>query len=138
MTDQLSQRAKETIGKRLRDLREGAGITVSEIARNASMDRTYIHDIEAGRANWSIDHLARLLQQYHSSLESFFVGMRSNEIPPEHADLFRMLAIILDSRDPDLAFGIRVNLEAISEKAARIRRARDSPSPSKGRARKAR
>ena len=125
MDDLRSERVKKEIGKRLRELREAAGITVASIEKRSKadgkkIDRTYIYDIENGNANWSIEHLARILSYCHSSLESFFFGLQKSDIPVEQQPFHRMLATILNSKDPDLTFGIRVNLEAISEKAIRV------------------
>ncbi len=48
------------LGRRLREARTGAGLTVSELARVASTSRRYITEAEAGRANLTIVKLAQL------------------------------------------------------------------------------
>jgi len=48
------------LGARVRGLREGAGRTVLELAREAGISRRYLTETEAGRANPSLSVLARL------------------------------------------------------------------------------
>jgi transcriptional regulator with XRE-family HTH domain len=122
--DERTRRAKKEIGKKLEGIRVKAGLSPGAIVKRAKLDgvkidRSYIYDIESGEANWSIDKLTKILQYCHTSLESFFFGLQRSDIPPDHQPFHRMLEEILKSQDPDLTFGIRVNLEAISEKAAR-------------------
>lgn len=110
------------MGRRLRELREQAGISVAGLAKQCKLDRTYIYDVENGTANWTIEHFATLLSACHSSLESFLAGLNSSDFSPEDETFHRMLGVILASGDDDLRFGIRINLEAISEKAVRVRK----------------
>ncbi len=48
------------LGKRLRTAREGAGQSVSQLARDAGLSRRHVTEAEAGRANLSILKLSRL------------------------------------------------------------------------------
>ena len=49
-----------SIGRRLRAIREEAGLSLSAVARDAGVSRRYLTETEAGRANPSILVLARL------------------------------------------------------------------------------
>jgi XRE family aerobic/anaerobic benzoate catabolism transcriptional regulator len=54
------QALKLELGRRLRAAREARKLTVSEAARGADVSRRYLTEAEAGRANPSIEILARL------------------------------------------------------------------------------
>jgi len=121
--------AKKMMGARLRRLREEAGIPVTQLAEDADIDRSYIHDIEAGRANPTLDVYAKLLSFCHVDFHEFLTGLQSTDVPLKHAEMQRMLSVILNSGVEDLIQGIRVNLEALSEKAMRLQKTRASPRP---------
>lgn len=120
------------MGAKLKRFREEHGMSVSELARVSKRDRTYIHDIEAGRGNPTLDIYAELLSHCGVDFEEFLAGFRSDAIPSDDQDFHRMLSIILNSGIGELRQGIHVNLEAISEKAVRLKRARAGPSPASG------
>jgi transcriptional regulator with XRE-family HTH domain len=115
------ERAKKLMGERLQRLRLDAGLSVTKLAKLTKRDRTYIHDIEAGRANPTIEHYAELLSKCGVDFEDFLLGFRLETVPREHHEFHRMLSVILNSKVGDLVHGIRVNLEALSEKAARMK-----------------
>ncbi len=48
------------LGRRLREAREGARLSLSELARRSDLSRRYVTEAEAGRANLSVLKLARL------------------------------------------------------------------------------
>lgn len=48
------------LGRRLREARAGAGLSVSDLARRADLSRRYVTEAEAGRANVSLIKLADL------------------------------------------------------------------------------
>lgn len=50
------------LGQRLRGLREEAGLTVTELARQAGLSRRFLTETEAGRANPSVASLVRLAE----------------------------------------------------------------------------
>lgn len=50
----------EELGRRLREARRRAGLSLAELAREAGASRRYVTDAEAGRANLSITKLADL------------------------------------------------------------------------------
>ena len=50
----------EELGRRLREARQGRGLSVAEVAERADISRRYLTDAEAGRANPSLLVLARL------------------------------------------------------------------------------
>lgn len=128
MDDPRIELAKQLMGARFRKLREESGVTVSTLAERSGKDRSYIHDIETGRANFSIDIFAQLLSHCGVDFEEFLTGLEPSDAPAHHQEFYRMLRIILNSGIKDLIQGIRVNLEAISEKAVRLQNARASPS----------
>jgi transcriptional regulator with XRE-family HTH domain len=48
------------VGQTLCEAREAAGLTQEELAARATMDRSYISDVERGTASLSVDRLLRL------------------------------------------------------------------------------
>lgn len=50
----------DELGRRLREAREAAGLSVSDLARRSGLSRRYVTEAEAGRANLSVLKLARL------------------------------------------------------------------------------
>src|SRR5213593_958285 len=140
MEDPRSAKAKAIIGQHFTRLREEAGISqnkLADMARKAELtgaNRSYIIDIEKGRANPTIETFANLLSLCGYDLEEFLTGLKSSNVPPGHHNFHRMLSVILNSGNDDLIHGLRVSLEALSEKAARLMKARASPtnSPSSG------
>ena len=50
----------QALGRRLRETREGAELSVTELARRAAVSRRYVTEAEAGRANVSVIKLAAL------------------------------------------------------------------------------
>lgn len=47
-------------GKRLREVREAAGISQEKLAELASLHRTYVSSVERGKRNISIENIERL------------------------------------------------------------------------------
>lgn len=56
--EQFAQRA--AFGKRVRQLRAGAGISQEELAHGAGLDRSYVGQVERDERNVSLDHIYRL------------------------------------------------------------------------------
>ncbi len=72
------------LGRRLREARSGAGLTVAEVAHRAGLSRRYVTEAEAGRANLSILKLAALAQALRTPLATLvdlqLVSKRSERI----------------------------------------------------------
>jgi transcriptional regulator with XRE-family HTH domain len=49
-------------GKRLREVREGAGISQERLAEKARLHRTYVSSVERGKRNISLENIERLAQ----------------------------------------------------------------------------
>ena len=134
MDDPRIAKAKLIIGQQFARLREEAGISQNKLAAMArgaevtGANRSYIIDIEKGRANPTIETLANLLSLCGYDFEEFLTGMKASKVPPQHQNFHRMLSVILNSGNEDLIHGIRVNLEALSEKVMRLR-TRTTPNP---------
>jgi len=125
------KKARELLGEQLRQWREAAGLSILQLAEKMGTKRTFIYDIEAGRKNFTVDYWEKLLRACGVPPEEGLRGFSTSDMPREFQDLFRMLAIIVTKGNDDLIHGIRVNLDAISDKALRLHRPR-SPSPSPG------
>ena len=63
---------QEKVGQRIRELRNGIGISQEELADRANLDRTYISSVEKGRRNISIGTLEKIVNQLNCTLHDFF------------------------------------------------------------------
>jgi transcriptional regulator with XRE-family HTH domain len=121
------KRAKELLGARLDQLREQAGLSKTELAEAAKVDRTYVHDLLAGEGNPTIEMYAKLASACGVDFEEFLAGLNPDSQPAAHQAYYRMLKAILNSGVRELAESLFVVLEALSEKAGRLKRIRDGP-----------
>lgn len=62
---------EHTFAARLRALREEAGLSVADLARLADLNRTYVHNLEAGRREPSLKLATRLAKALGESLAVF-------------------------------------------------------------------
>lgn len=82
----------EFIGSRVRNLRQGLGLSQEEFALNCGLDRTYISDIERGRRNVSIVNLEAIASTLCVPLSSLFAGLPSTaeKLDPDSQDVFHV------------------------------------------------
>ncbi|MGH8506981.1 MAG: helix-turn-helix domain-containing protein [Terriglobales bacterium] len=52
--------AQRTLGRRIRELRQQRGWTIEQLAEHASLDWTYVGQVERGRRNLSLHSLLAL------------------------------------------------------------------------------
>jgi len=117
--------ARELLGEKIKDYREGSGLSVLDLVSKTGdqqVNRTFVYDIEAGRKNFTVDHWEKLLRALGVPPEKALSGFKSSDIPKGAEDLYRMLKIIVESGDDDLILGVRVNLDAVADKALRLRK----------------
>ena len=63
---------KQTVGKRIRELRNKLGVSQEELAAMVELDRTYITSVERGKRNISIVNIEKLAIALKVSLAEFF------------------------------------------------------------------
>ncbi len=63
---------KQTVGKRIRELRNKLGVSQEELAAIVELDRTYITSVERGKRNISIVNIEKLATALNVSLAEFF------------------------------------------------------------------
>ena len=63
---------KQKYAKRLRSLRNEAGISQEELAFRAKLDRTYINSVENGKRNISIVNIEKITKALGISVFDFF------------------------------------------------------------------
>lgn len=63
---------KQTVGKRVKELRNKIGISQEELADTAQLDRTYITSVECGKRNISIVNIEKLANALNVTLAEFF------------------------------------------------------------------
>lgn len=63
---------KQTVGKRIRELRNKLGVSQEELAAIVELDRTYITSVESGKRNISIVNIEKLATALNVSLAEFF------------------------------------------------------------------
>jgi transcriptional regulator with XRE-family HTH domain len=62
----------EKFTKKLRQLREGAGISQEELAARAGLDRSYISLVERGRRSPTVNTLAKIAAVLSVEIKDFF------------------------------------------------------------------
>ncbi len=63
---------KQKIGKRIRELRNAAGLSQEKLALAANLDRTYIASVESGKRNISIVNIEKIINALDCSFTVFF------------------------------------------------------------------
>lgn len=63
---------KETLGKRIKFLRNEIGISQEELADRAEIDRTYITSVECGKRNISIVNIEKIAKALGVTLSKLF------------------------------------------------------------------
>lgn len=63
---------QEKLGKRIRKLREGIGISQEKFALSIDMDRTYLSTVERGKTNISIGNTEKIAKGLNISLSELF------------------------------------------------------------------
>jgi transcriptional regulator with XRE-family HTH domain len=63
----------EHFGRRVRTLREQAGLSQEELAKRASLDRTYVSGVERGRRNPSLTSIGLIASGLGVSFADLFM-----------------------------------------------------------------
>lgn len=63
---------KESLGKRIKFLRNEIGISQEELADRAEIDRTYITSVECGKRNISIVNIEKIAKALRVTLSKLF------------------------------------------------------------------
>lgn len=63
---------KVRIGKHLKGLRLGKGLTQEKLSFEAEIDKTYISEVENGKRNISVVNLEKLIITLGSTVQDFF------------------------------------------------------------------
>lgn len=67
---------RRDVGLRLRELREGLGISQEELAARADLHRNYVGSVERGERDLGLSALDRLVTALGTSLADFFTDLR--------------------------------------------------------------
>lgn len=62
-------------GKRIKELRNAAGLSQEKFALSIDMDRTYYASVESGKRNISINNIDKIAHGFGISLEELFKGL---------------------------------------------------------------
>ena len=65
----------ETLGQRIRELRNNKGISQEKFALSIGMYRTYFSSVEAGKRNISIVNIEKIAHGLDVSLSELFQGL---------------------------------------------------------------
>lgn len=63
---------KSKVGKRIKEIREKAGMSQKDLAYSADLDRSYIASVESGQRNISIVNLEKIANSLSVSLSELF------------------------------------------------------------------
>ena len=67
----------EKIGKVIKDLRNGSGLSQEQFCTKCHIDQHYISNIENGQRNLSIEFIERIADYFHLTLTEFFAKVDS-------------------------------------------------------------
>ena len=67
---------KETLGKRIRELRNKLGLSQEQFALLIDMDRTYLASVESGKRNISLVNIKKIADGFNISLSELFDGVK--------------------------------------------------------------
>lgn len=65
----------DSVGQRIRELRNNIGLSQEKLALKAEIDRTYLAGVEQGKRNLSIKSLEKILKALDISFQDFFHGI---------------------------------------------------------------
>lgn len=88
--------AARAVGKRVKELREAAGMTQDELGQKAKLSAKFISQVETGQANPSIGVVARLSAGLGMALPAFF----SREAPTELIDDVAAVTALVSAQGP--------------------------------------
>lgn len=66
---------RNSIGRRIKDLRKERGLSQEQFALMAGINRSYLAGIERGNRNFGVNTLGRIVDGFGISFEEFFRGM---------------------------------------------------------------
>ena len=67
---------KETLRKRIRELRNKSGLSQEQFALLIDMDRTYLASVESGKRNISLENIKKIADGFNISLSELFDGVK--------------------------------------------------------------
>ncbi len=68
----MQNNIKQTLGKRVKELRDNLKLSQEALADKAELDRTFINHVENGRRNISIDNIQKIVRALEISISDFF------------------------------------------------------------------
>lgn len=119
---------RQILGERLKLMRENAELTIEQLAQKMKTSRSQIDSIEKGKKDFTTRYFDRLVQACNTTTESAFAGISTSDIPQKHQSLYWMLGVIVgdgylnDDERERMIDGISLSLEAISEKALKLKK----------------
>ena len=72
MVRRIKTPIQESVGLRIKALRNEQNITQEGLALKSGLDRTYINSVENGRRNISVQALSKIADAFDLSFRSFF------------------------------------------------------------------
>lgn len=112
--DKRRQDVRRWIGERFRHFRESLGISVLRVAKGADVSRQYVHLVEKGGANITIDTFVDMLSACGLTFQDFQRSMQSSDIPQAHQHAHKWLEEILNSEQDRVIEGILTNLQGLA------------------------
>src|SRR4051812_42781354 len=93
---------KKTFGAEVKRQRTDLGISQEELAERASLHRTYVSDVEAGKRNPSLASIQRLATALGAPLSAVFCGAEQVSAPRSAPEAMseRAVSILLIEDDP--------------------------------------
>jgi transcriptional regulator with XRE-family HTH domain len=69
------EESRKKIGERIRQLREGTGLSQEKFANANGLDRTQVSRLERGESNFELNTLVQFIRAFDVSLQEFFEGV---------------------------------------------------------------
>jgi transcriptional regulator with XRE-family HTH domain len=103
------------MGKRIREMRESAGMTYAELATAAGISRGYVYRMETGKQNASIRSIARIAVALSTTISALLEGVDAD--PTTLGTRSYVWRDGSDPRDPGRPLGRRRQRAAVKDGA---------------------
>ncbi|MEO5715189.1 MAG: helix-turn-helix transcriptional regulator [Luteolibacter sp.] len=100
----MNENIATTMGQRLRELREGAGLSLREVAKDAKISAPFLSDVELGRRFPTNETLALIAKKLHASADE----LKKHDHRSAFADLKR-----LAEGSPSLGAAVRALVDQV-------------------------
>ena len=88
---------KQMIGARIKDIRNGKGVTQEQLSENVGINAKYLSSIERGKENPTLNTLLKLVRSLDVGLDEFFSNIQIEDPANKRA----LINTLLDEADDE-------------------------------------